>query len=1091
MKRFLTAALCHTLFMLAVLCALFGASRAEADEPCLDLAGLDLSGTWSFQLDASDQGVRDRWFEKTLEQSITLPGSLQAQGFGAAPTLETKWTGSVHPEVLQMPRYAPYREAGQFKMPFWLQPKHYYVGPAWYQRTLSIPDTWQGRRVLLELERCHWMTTVWIDGQQVGQGESLSTPHTFDLTEQLTPGEHRLALRVDNRVQIDVGENSHSVSDHTQTNWNGVVGKISLRTTPAIWIDDVQVFSNLAERKARVQVTIRNRTGAAVNTIVQLEATCQGSPTLQAQQDVSVTGESQVVDVTLELGASMKLWDEHNPQLYALRVMLTGGATDELRTVFGVRELTTSGTQFVLNGQPIYLRGTLECCIFPTTGYPPTDLASWQRIIARCKEFGLNHIRFHSWCPPEAAFAAADMLGFYFQIECASWANGGATVGDGKPLDAWLYREADRILRAYGNHPSFMLLAYGNEPSGPGPAYQGEEYLAKWVTHYRQHAPRQLVTCASGWPYLAESQYHVMHSPLRQHRQFDAQPPETTKDYRQAVARYNVPLVSHETGQWCVFPNLAEMPQYNGVLEAKNFEIVRDFLTQHGLLEQADEFLLGSGELQELLYKEEIEVLLRTPGLGGFQLLDLHDFPGQGTALIGVLDPFWNPKPYVTGREFHRFCGPVVPLARLASRVWTNDQKLTAAVEVAQFGAQGYSHATLEWTLRSDTGQTIGEGRWTDVDLPRGGLRNVGRLECALQSVRRAMRLTLTVSLSGTEFANDWQVWVYPAQSDEPGASDVLVARTLDEASVKALKQGGKVLLLPQRVVVDGDTFGSFEPIFWNRLWFPTQQVQSLGLLCDPRHPALEDFPTDSHSNWQWWDLCNQSKPMVLDGLPAELTPIVQTIDDWNTCRKLGLVFEAQVEQGKLIVCSIDLVKNLAQRPVARQLRQSLLRYMASPQFAPRSAVPVESLQKLFRQPSWLEQLDAEARASSQQPGYEASQVLDGNPETIWHTPWGADSPKHPHEIIIDLRSMQEIRGLTCLPRQDMTNGRIGKYEVYVSGDGQNWGVPVAVGEWLNSAAVQTALFAQAVQARYVKLVALSEVAGSAFASAAEIDLVR
>ena len=208
-----------------------------------------------------------------------------------------------------------------------------------------------------------------------------------------------------------------------------------------------------------------------------------------------------------------------------------------------------------------------------------------------------------------------------------------------------------------------MLLAYGNEPAGPGPQQMGEDYLATWVTHYKQQAPRQLVTCASGWPYLRESHYHVMHAPLRQHRLFDAQAPETTKDYGQHVARYSVPLISHETGQWCVFPNLEEMPAYRGVLEAKNFEIVRDFLAQHGLLGQARDFLMASGQFQTLLYKEEIEVLLRTADLGGFQLLDLHDFPGQGTALIGVLDPFWNPKPYVTAEQFRRFCGPVVPLA--------------------------------------------------------------------------------------------------------------------------------------------------------------------------------------------------------------------------------------------------------------------------------------------------------------------------------------------------------------------------------------------------------------------------------------------
>ena len=490
-----------------------------------DARRLDLSGSWSFQLDPADAGVSDRWFERSLPQTLQLPGSLQAQGFGTPPSLETKWTGSIRPEVFQMPRYAPYRTADNFKMPFWLQPKRCYVGPAWYQRTVTIPADWRGQRITLHLERCHWFTTVWVDGQQVGEGESLSVPHVVDLTDSLPPGDHRLTLRIDNRLLIDVGENSHSVTDHTQTNWNGVVGRLELRAGPPVWIDDVQVYPDVGEGTARVCVTIGNRTGTAARVRLDVRASCGDAAAQAAPQDVTVTGESLATEVQLALGPDARLWDEHQPHLYTLHAQLTGDTADVAQTTFGMRQIATAGTRFVLNGQPIQLRGTLECCIFPLTGYPATDAGAWRTIIQRAKDFGLNHLRFHSWCPPEAAFCAADELGFYFQVECASWANGAARVGDGNPLDAWLYREADRILRAYGNHPSFLLLAYGNEPAGPGPQNQGEEYLASWVAHYKQQAPRQLVTCASGWPYLPESHYHVMHAPLRQHRQFDALPP--------------------------------------------------------------------------------------------------------------------------------------------------------------------------------------------------------------------------------------------------------------------------------------------------------------------------------------------------------------------------------------------------------------------------------------------------------------------------------------------------------------------------------------------------------------------------------------
>lgn len=1056
---------------------------------------VDLAGTWALRLDPEDRGVEQAWYSQQLPQRVRLPGSLPSQDYGETPRLDSAWTGTIRPEVIQMPRYAPYRDPDNFKMPFWLQPLRYYVGPAWYQRDVHISPDWAGRRITLYLERCHWFTQVWVDDQPAGKADSLSTPHVYDLTELLTAGQHRLTIRVDNRVLINVGHDSHSVTDHTQTNWNGIVGDIQWRTRPAIAIDDVQVYPDTEHRTARVRMAINNHSGADATAQLNVAALQDGVSLAGASVACHAAAGTTSHEVLLQLGDDVKLWSEHAPHLCRLQVSLHNEAADPVRldqreVTFGMRQLAVNGNQFLLNGQPIYFRGTLECCIFPLTGFPPTDVDSWKRIVRRCKEFGLNHIRFHSWCPPEAAFVAADELGFYYQVECASWANGGASVGNGTSLDQWLYDEADRILKAYGNHPSFMLFAYGNEPAGPGPRQQGEDYLAKWVNHYKQAAPRQLITCSAGWPYLPENHFHVMHHPLRQHGAFNRETPSTARDYSEHVRQYPVPLISHETGQWCVFPDLDEMSQYTGVLRARNFEIVRDFLEAHHLLPQARDFLMASGALQHLLYKEEIEIMLRTKGLGGFQLLDLHDFPGQGTALVGLLNPFWEPKPYITAEVFRQCCGPIVPLARLDSRIWSPDQSLVADVEVHQFGPADLLDQTVTWNLSTEEGQTLGEGQWENVALPRGGLRRVGELACPLAAVTRACRLRLTVTIPSVATSNQWDLWVYPQEVTTTPADDILVTRALNQEARAHLDAGGKLLFLPPRYLIAGDTHGSFETIFWNRLWFPTQSVHTLGILCDPTHPALADFPTQSHSNWQWWDLCNQSKPLVLDELPSELTPIVQVIDDWNTCRRLALVLEAQVGAGKVVVCGIDLEQDLDRRPAARQLRHSLLQYMASDRFAPRHSLELPALNALLREPTVLQQLEATVSADSQQAGFEASRAIDGNPDTMWHTAWGDAATPHPHELVLDLRAPRPLIGLTCQPRRDMSNGRIARFAVYVSQDGSEWGEPVASGSWPDTADAQTLRFPATVTGRYVKLVAASEVRGQTFASVAELDVL-
>lgn len=918
---------------------------------------IDLAGPWRFALDRDDRGVAEQWYARQLpaQVQLRLPGSLQEQGQGDEISVDTPWTGSiVDRSWFTAPEYAPYRQPGNIKVPFWLQPARHYVGAAWYEREVEIPLSWQDRRVELLLERCHWETALWLDGREVGTRNSLSAPHVYELTKLATPGNHRLTLRVDNRLKIGVGINAHSVSDHTQTNWNGVVGRLVLRSTPRVWIEDVQVYPDLQHCHARIIASLGNVSGTPANAILQAAAACGEHRVEASSLPIVVPRQGRAAELILPLGAGARLWDEFSPHIYQLVVTLQADGAEHRRQLqFGMREFSTRGRQFTINGRPTFLRGTLECCIFPLTGYPPAQPEPWQRIFAVLKAHGLNHMRFHSWCPPEAAFVAADQAGVYLHVECAAW----ATIGDGQPVDQFIIEEAQRMLRAYGNHPSFCMMAYGNEPAGRN----RQQFLARLVESWKAADPRRVYTSAAGWPIIAENQYHSTPQPRIHHWgaglgcRLNAQPPETMSDYREFISRYEVPVVSHEIGQWCVYPNFEEIPKYTGVLQPKNFEIFRDFLRAHQMLDQAHDFLMASGKLQALCYKEEIEAALRTPQMGGFQLLDLHDFPGQGTALVGVLDPFWDSKGYITPAEFHRFSCETVLLARMPKRTWTTAETFEAAVELAHYGPKDLSPARPWWKVTDAAGRTVASGKLPEQEVPTGSLARLGSIRLPLGRFAVPERLTLEVGLDDTPYANGWAFWVYPQQVDLTVPKGLLLAERLDEQAVAHLRQGGRVLLLPASGTIKGDRFGkvpaAFSPIFWNTAWTRRQAPHTLGILCRPEHPALARFPTEYHSDWQWWDLVTNAQVMILDHMPPELRPIVQVIDDWFTARRLGLVFEARLAGGRLLVCSIDLRSDLDQRAAARQMLHSLLEYAASERFQPAVTLRPEQVQALFETP--------------------------------------------------------------------------------------------------------------------------------------------
>jgi hypothetical protein len=1068
---------------------------------------VSLAGSWRFALDRSDAGVSERWFEHSLPDRIKLPGGLTEQGIGDPPSLSTPWVGGVQkPNWYLDPSLAPYSTPENFKFPYWLTPELYYAGAAWFQRDIEIPASWVNRRAVLTLERPHWETRVWLDGQLIGTNNSLGTPHMHDLGS-VAPGRHVLSIRVDNRMVVDVGENSHSVSDHTQGNWNGIVGRIELSATPLVWVDALAAYPQVSARSVKVKGQIGNLTGKeGQGTLVVAARPVKAADGKTASKTVNVHWQPNggSFEAELALGPDAQLWDEFNPALYRLSAELVSSErqSHRLETQFGLREIGTQRTQFTINGRKLFFRGTLECSVFPKTGHPPTDEESWERIMKTCRAHGLNMLRFHSWCPPEAAFNVADRLGFFLHVECCSWANSTTTLGDGKPVDAWLYAEGDRILKHYGNHPSFVLMLYGNEPGGPN----HRKYLETWVASFKQKDNRRLYSSGAGWPQIEQNDFHVTPDPRVQawgqglKSRINAAPPETTTDYRDYISKRDVPVISHEIGQWCVYPNFDEMRKYRGYLKARNFEIFKDSLKANQMGSLAGRFLSASGKLQALCYKEDIESALRTPGMGGFQLLDLHDFPGQGTALVGVLDPFWEEKGYISPEEYRRFCNSTVPLARMAKRVFTTEEQLNADLEVAHFGPTPLK-ARATWKLVDGRGKTVANGSTTEREVPVDNAVSLGRLTVPLRDLVVPQKFRLVVALEGSnrkaQFENDWDIWVYPATVNSNAGEDIAIVDDLTPSALAKLERGGKVLLTipPGRVrnVSTNKVALGFSSIFWNTAWTRRQPPTTLGILCDPKHPALAEFPTEYHSNWQWWHLVTRAGAMILDDLPPQLDPTVRVIDDWVTNHRLALLFEGKVGKGKLMVCSIDLEDELDLDPVRRQFRQSVLQYMGSRRFAPRTELSAEQVRGLITPLAEVKLPAVRAiKASSEESGYEAAVAFDMDPNTFWHTAWTPEPARYPHELKLTFKEARSFAGITLLPRQDGNrNGWIKDFEVYVSADGKSWGQPAAKGSLGQDAKLKTIKFEKPANARFLRLVALSGFGKDNYASLAELSLIE
>ena len=884
-----------------------------------------LAGEWQFRLDSV----------QTIS-TITLPGSCEEQGFGTKSTVKD-----------------PNRLTREFR----------YAGKAWYEKTIEVPQSWKGERLELFLERCLWESTVWLDNKPYGSQNSLSTPHIYDLGIAST-GKHKLRICIDNTIKLPIGPWGFAIADDTQGNWNGIIGRIELHVTPPVWIRQVHVFDD------HLQLKVGNITGEIQQTTIQ-----------NTKQIIPVSG--AVIDIPFK--SSGPNWDEFSPKTNELKITLkTQKYTDTKIATFGIRSLTTKNGQFILNGRATLMRGPNNECVYPKTQYPPMDKKSWLHLFGICKSYGFNFMRFNSWCPPEAAFLAANELGYFLQVEIPFWSIFTTGYGENPQREQFLSDELTRILENYGNNPSFAFMAMGNESPGP---------MEVLVKQGKSIDTRMLYRCQNG-DTITNGDYAERGTEIGMR---GVKGPRTDWDrwsllHTPEVEKYKqmaLPTIGHEIGQWGSYPDFEQLSKFTGNLKPYNYENYRNSLASRDMADQNKNFARASGKFAVSLYKDEIEGCFRTWPFGGFGIVEARDFTGEGCAIIGWLDAFWDSKGLIAPEEFRRFCGPTVCLLRMPKRIFTSDEEFIAHVEISHYAPKNIK-SEANWKIEDEKGLRIASGSFGTREILTGKVNPLGEIHASLKNIHTPSRLIVTVSAAGT--SNSWNIWVYPSGQPDP-PNNVRVSYAYDATTKKALANGENVILFsspkeglneiqssfmgPDDVrlfppVTKGRSAipGSFMPAFWSMRLF--NQIGTLGILCDPAHPALKGFPTEEFCDWQWADLLgrytaqtsykiagdgsehewddrfNRSKSIILNETPANYRPIVQMIDNYERNYKLGIIFETKVGKGKLLICALDLETDSKNRPAARQLKSSLLNYVGGDQFNPAFELPMEFLERIL-----------------------------------------------------------------------------------------------------------------------------------------------
>lgn len=869
---------------------------------------INLHGIWRYETDENNIGIYEKFYERKLKNNgFIVPGSACDNKIGK----ET----------------IPFEEMTQSTMRS-LIPRYDYRGVLWLSTTFECEDL-TDKSVTLFMERINVASDCWIDGKRIGrQLIELSAPHTYDLSGILTKGQHTLTVRLDNSDLLNIELLASGYGYDTQSLWIGIIGRCELQIRDIYNIGALRLFPQ--EGFVRTDVTINcecphpNDRRTVSLSLTAIDPNGNKLPTLN--KEITLFNRRSVIHLEYKTDNEM-LWDEFHPNLYKMEAVLRyEDMTDTVTEIFGIRTLWSDKKQLMINQRPLSLRGTTDCAIFPLTGYPPTDLESWLGIMNTVKEYGLNFIRFHSWCPPDAAFTAADMTGVYVLAEMPVWLNLDVCtrdMGSDTSHRDYFTCEALNISHTYGNHPSFIMFSNGNELMGDF------EMLEEITTQIKALDNRRLYTMTSNFDHpAAPCEDYLMACEIYSNRIrlqvfHDVICNDTALTYDKAVENAPLPIVSFEVGQYCVYPDVDSSSDYTGNLMPYNFDIIKSDMEEKGIYGKLKDYIYASGKFSAMMYKEEMETAMRTDKMGGISLLSLTDYTGQGTATVGLLDVFYKSKGIITPEEFRRFSNHTVPLLK-AGRIFKNTQTLDAEFALYNHGDEPLQDFEYVFTLRSK-GKILYSQKTKEntVSVPLDFITEPAMLE---------------VSLSVGEYENSWQIFVYPEEHID--FTVPIISKKSELEDIISSKRSAVFLMNKDNTVSSAE--GIFKPIFWSPSYF--KSTRTSGMLIDNANPLFEYFPTKDTPSFQWKKPTDNAVYCDISQLGTDFRPLVYPTPNFFENVPRSPLFEANIDGAKILFCGYSMTE---QDMASQALQNAIAKYTAD--FNPTQVLDRSVLDILFK----------------------------------------------------------------------------------------------------------------------------------------------
>lgn len=847
--------------------------------------------------------------------------------------------------------------------------KFSYYGKAYYKRDLSEAlsgfEDELNKRLFIKVERSRSLFLK-VDGREVkALRGSLSTPYLFEVTGLLKK-DSTIEFICDNDYENMPRAGiiySSTATDETQTNWNGLLGEMSLFSKESAYVQKLNIYPK--GNTAEIEVVVNTDKAFKGSLVLNSEAFAS-----KAHIELDLEGSGAfTAKTTVAFKEDVRRWDEYEGNLYSCKWSLLDSKAAELdegTETFGVRDFGYDDEgRLTINGRRFFLRGEANCAEFPETGHAPMDVDSWLKVMEKYKSYGINCVRFHSHCPVEAAFVAGDMLGIMVQPELSHWNPNDAFIEEHSR--DYYEKELKEIIKEYADHPSFVMLTLGNEL---GSDIAGTRAMIELVKMAKDLDDTRLFAWGSNVFYgekgfNKDSDFYTSMGFYKDMLRatspgmigfLNNEYPSADHDFSKVTADirkdYNKPIFGFEVGQYEVLPDFHELEDFKGVTTPVNLKLVKEHAEKVGILDDWDKYVEATGELSRLCYREEVESVLRTPAMSGLSLLGIQDFPGQGTALVGMMNSHLEPKKYdfAKAEKFRAFFRETLPLVLLPKYTYTDDERVEAAVKIANYGK-----VPLEGTFKvklvdtADQKVILEDTICENSNCKVGELTEIGTIDISLAEAmggKKAVKLEIIVSLENTDIENTYHIWVYQKEflRDVQVPDNVYETRTFDEKAIEVLKNGGIVYFSPDSTVdaIPSSIKCQFSPDFWCADMFKEQEG-SMGQLIDNKHPVFKDFPTDSYSQWQWWPMANQRAFIM----PQYITSIITEMDSYMYLRPMSMLFEAKCLKGKVLASSMGL-HNLLAHPEARALLLNIYRYLSSDEFEPEQEIDISFIQKIM-----------------------------------------------------------------------------------------------------------------------------------------------